>query len=421
MALGVAHAEIEPETGEHSGDVGGVGRGLARPEDQAKTARQDQAGKHRRGFVVQAPGQQHQEHNGQDAADRRWTSCRPFIHRPMQRRRQQHKPVRTQRFVVVGAAVDGGPEIVGSQLHFTRDLGPAHLFRPEGTLSQAGEEEQPGKGQHERHAPGPARRRGQRCRRRWSLHFPPFCHGHRQGRIHSTSPLNRRWRQGSPRACRQFRDPGFLSRCLPEGSGFRPAGAMRQWAEPGQLGPDQQHHADNNERAGAAADNREHRAEQPGGDAGFKSTQLVGRADEQAVDGRHPTAQVIRRQHLHQGAAHYHADVVQGPGECQHGQRKNEIIREAKDDRGHAKARHGGEERRSGAAQRRPVRQHHGHHRGPQRGRRPQQPEARGIDMQDVARINRQQRRRSTQQHGEQIECDGRQQQPRPEHEVQPG
>ena len=144
-----------------------------------------------------------------------------------------------------------------------------------------------------------------------------------------------------------------------------------------------------------------------GRDAGFELAQLVRRADEHRVHRADAAADLVRRFELHQQVTHVHADHV---GRAEHDQRdeRDDEVRATGRTR---PSRHRTRRRRRTSSARRVAssgrtRSTSAHSAAPTPGAVRSKPSPHRADVQNVARVHRQQRRGAAEQHGEQIERD---------------
>ena len=92
-------------------------------------------------------------------------------------------------------------------------------------------------------------------------------------------------------------------------------------------------------------------------EARLTTTQLVRRADEEAVDRRDAPALVVRREQLHGGVPHDDAHVIHRAADEQHPERKPEPARKPERNRRQPEHGHTPEQRASGFLHRRAVRE----------------------------------------------------------------
>jgi hypothetical protein len=114
---------------------------------------------------------------------------------------------------------------------------------------------------------------------------------------------------------------------------------------------------------------------------------------------------------LHERLAHDDADHVGRAQQGERGERGGEVAREAEGDGEQAEGEDAAEHLRPGAPAQRPVGEPERHRHGAGRGRGAQEAEPARPDVQHVARVHGQERRRPPEQHGEQVERDAREQQ----------
>ncbi len=156
----------------------------------------------------------------------------------------------------------------------------------------------------------------------------------------------------------------------------------------------------------AADDHRRDDADQRGDRAGAELAKLVGGADEDHVDGVDAAAHRIGRPQLDQRLADIDADHVGGAGERQRGDRQPDDGREAEDEGEDAEESDAGEHDQPGMVAHRADGEKERHDERADAGRGAQEAEPPRPDDEDVAGVGRQQRRRTAEQNGEEIERD---------------
>ena len=155
--------------------------------------------------------------------------------------------------------------------------------------------------------------------------------------------------------------------------------------------------------------------------ARLERAELVRRGDEDHLDGADPAAQRVRRDHRDRGRADVHADHVDEAGDGERGERERDPLRRAPDDVQRAEEDDDGDAasgRRASAAAAASTIERRGER--ADRGRGAEDAEADRPDVEDVARVDRQQRDPAAEEHGEEIERDRAEQHLRPPDEAEP-
>ncbi len=150
-----------------------------------------------------------------------------------------------------------------------------------------------------------------------------------------------------------------------------------------------------------------HRAEQSRDHAAFEVAELVGGIDEQEVHCTNPAAHRVGGGELHQREADHHAHRIGGAHRGQRQQRQPQPVRQREHDGAETEGDHRLEHAHADAALDGMAREHECHQKRADRRRAAQHAEAPRSSVQDVARIDRQQRGGAAKQYGEQIERDG--------------
>jgi hypothetical protein len=138
--------------------------------------------------------------------------------------------------------------------------------------------------------------------------------------------------------------------------------------------------------------------------AGAEFAERARRAREHRVDRHHPAQHVVRGAHLHQRLADDHADGVARAVDHERQERQPDRRRQAEQEARDSEQSDRGEHDVAGTAGDGAVREHDRYAERADGGRRSQQPERPGSGVQDVARVDRQQRGDAAEQNREQIE-----------------
>ncbi len=140
---------------------------------------------------------------------------------------------------------------------------------------------------------------------------------------------------------------------------------------------------------------------------GLELAELVGRADENGVHRAHAAAVLIGRVDLHEGLAHDDAHHVRRAQHRQCPQGQEEGPRQPENDRHEPEKRDAREHPRSRAARQWSSGQAQRHDPCADSRRAPQEAKPPWPDVQDVAGVDRQQRRGSAEEHGKKVHGDG--------------
>lgn len=183
--------------------------------------------------------------------------------------------------------------------------------------------------------------------------------------------------------------------------------------------PPQRHHADHEDRERTARDDRGRDAENVGGEARLRGTELVRHPDEHEVHGGDATANVIRYDELLERQADHHADVVErAAGDEQH-DRQRQRPREADAHGRSAEQCDDDQQHAPGAAPGRDPATDDRHRDGPERLRCTQEAVADRTDAEQVARDGGEQGGHAGEQHREHVEGERGQEQRRAEDEAE--
>jgi hypothetical protein len=159
--------------------------------------------------------------------------------------------------------------------------------------------------------------------------------------------------------------------------------------------------------ADAAEHGGRHGAEQCCGDAALELAELVGGVDEQEVHRTDAAAHLVRRRKLHQRETDHDADRIGSSQDRERCDRQPHPVRDREHGRRHAEDDDRLEHPQADVPADRMLRQHDRHRKRTHRGRGAQDAEPERTCLQDIMRIDRQQRGDATEQHREQVERDG--------------